>query len=87
MPVKKIVLMLLRKAQVLMQCCKGKTFSRVSNLLADAQAMIMDEEFPGVNVYEKKVLNFIQEEQKKKKPSRWSQRQDYFKWYVEMDKT
>lgn len=86
MPVKKIVLMLLRKAQVLMQCCKGKTFSHVSNILADAQAMIMDEEFPGVNVYEKKVLNFMLEEQKNKKPSRWNESQDFFPWYRKMDK-
>lgn len=86
MPVKQIVLMLLRKAQVLMQVCKGKTFSKVSNLLADAQAMIMDEEFPGVNVYEKKVLNFILEEQKQKKPSRWTEKQQYFYFYKPIDK-
>jgi NifU-like protein involved in Fe-S cluster formation len=86
MPVRQIVLMLLRKAQVLLQICKGKTFSKVSNLLADAQAMIMNEEFPGVNVYEKKVLNFMMEEQKNKKPSRWTESQDYFHWYEKMDK-
>ena len=86
MPVKQIVLMLLRKAQVLLQVCKGKTFSRVRDLLADAQAIIMDEEFPGVNIYEKKVLNFIQEEQKNKKPSRWIEKQEFFSFYKPMDK-